>query len=189
MSNGPRIETERLVLRRWQPEDLDPFASLNADPTVMEHFPATMTRRQTEQMILRIQQGFEVNGFGLWALEAKADRSFVGFCGLSEPSFQAHFMPAVEVGWRLAKEYWGHGYATESAAAAVTFGFTEARLAEIVSFTIPENERSIAVMERLGMSHDRADDFDHPLFMDDDRLRRHVLYRLEAGRWLNAKRG
>ena len=189
MSRGPTIETERLVLRRWEQTDLEPFAALNADPVVMEHFPAVMTEADTVGFIDWIELGFERNGFGLWAVEVSETGALAGFTGLSVPAFEAHFTPAVEVGWRLAREHWDHGYATEAARAAMTFGFEECGLAEIVSFAIPANTRSISVMERLGMAHDPADDFDHPRFPDDDRSRRHVLYRMSSGRWAEIHTG
>ena len=128
-------------------------------------------------MVERIEAGFEANGFGLWALEVRATGEFVGFTGLDVPEFEAHFMPAVEIGWRLARSAWGQGYATEAARTALSFGFEEVGLVEIVSFTTPANRRSRAVMERLGMSHDPADDFDHPRLPPGHPQRRHVLYR------------
>jgi RimJ/RimL family protein N-acetyltransferase len=150
---------------------------LNADPKVMEHFPAALTREQSDGLIEKIEAGFEKNGFGLWALEVVKSDQFVGFTGLAAPAFEAHFTPAVEVGWRLARGAWGNGYATEAGRAALEFGF-ERGLEEIVSFAALGNARSRAVMERLGMSHDPADDFDHPELADDDPLCRHALYRL-----------
>ena len=134
----------------------------------------------------RIEAGFDANGFGLWAVEVTATREFIGFTGLSRPRFEAHFMPAVEVGWRLARPAWGHGYATEAARAALDYAFGPAGLDEIVSFTTRTNARSRAVMDRLGMTHDPADDFDHPCSPKMIRCGRHVLYRLTArggSRW------
>lgn len=144
----------------------------------MEHFPAALSRAQSDELIGRIEAGFEVNGFGLWALETREGGEFVGFAGLTVPGFEAHFTPAVEVGWRLARSAWGNGYATEAGAAALAFGFGEAGLDEIVSFTTVTNRRSRAVMERLGMSHDPAEDFDHPQLPSGHPQRPHVLYRL-----------
>jgi RimJ/RimL family protein N-acetyltransferase len=165
------IRTERLVLRQWREEDRDPFAALNADPEVMEHFPSTMTREQSDAFVDFNLTTIRTRGWGLWAVEA--DTEFIGFVGLNEPDF----MPGVEVGWRLARDAWGHGYATEAAHAAIAYGFDELGLQEIVSFTSTTNLRSQRVMQRLGMTHDPADDFDHPR-VADPRLRRHVLYRL-----------
>ncbi len=173
------IQTQRLLLRRWVRSDRAPFAELNADARVMEHFPSTLTRTESDAAVDRIEAHFERHGFGLWAVEVPDQAPFIGFVGLAVPPFNAHFTPCVEVGWRLAVDSWGHGYATEAARAAIEFGFGPLALEEIVSMTVPENERSRRVMERLGMTRDPADDFDHPLQADH---RRHVLYRLQARR-------
>ncbi len=188
MGKGPELETNRLKLRRWRKEDLEPFATLNADPVVMEHMPSALTSRETALWIARIEVGFEEFGFGLWAIEHGTTGDFIGFTGLSLPKLEAHFTPAVEVGWRLGKEHWGNGYATEAALAALGFGFSDARLDEIVSFTVPANIRSISVMERLGMIRDPADDFEHPSLPDDSHLRHHVLYRMSLDRWTELSR-
>lgn len=169
-------------MRRWRKEDREPFAAINADPRVMEFFPAPLTREQSDDLVEGIEQGFEEHGFGLWALELREGGELVGFAGLSVPEFEAHFTPAVEVGWRLARSAWGHGYATEAAGAALRFGFDRPGLEEIVSFTSAGNRRSRAVMERIGMSRDPGDDFDHPGIPAGHPLRRHVLYRVRAGR-------
>jgi ribosomal-protein-alanine N-acetyltransferase len=144
----------------------------------MEHFPSPLSREQSDAMVDRMEAGWEQRGFGLWALEVVGGPPFIGFAGLSLPAFDAHFTPAVEVGWRLAREHWGQGFATEAARAALDYGFTTLDLNEIVSFTVSTNTRSIAVMERLGMTHVPADDFDHPRIAPGHPLRRHVLYRL-----------
>ena len=178
--SGPALETERLKLRRWRGDDREPFAELNRDAEVMEHFPARLSRAQSDDLVEAIEAGFEVHGFGLWALEVHESGEFIGFAGLAVPSFEAHFTPAVEVGWRLARSAWGHGYATEAARAALAFGFDDVGLEEVVSFTIQANHRSRAVMERLGMSHDLRDDFDHPALPAGHPQRRHVLYRLPS---------
>jgi RimJ/RimL family protein N-acetyltransferase len=172
------IRTARLLLRRWRETDREPFAALNADPVVMEHYPRTFDRAASDAAVARIEAHLDEHGFGLWAVEVRGGAPFVGFVGLMTPSFEAHFTPAVEVGWRLAREHWGHGYATEAARAAVRVGFETFGLPEIVSFTVPANTRSRRVMERLGMTHDPADDFDHPNLPTGHPLRRHVLYRL-----------
>jgi RimJ/RimL family protein N-acetyltransferase len=174
----PQLETPRLRLRRWRPSDRAPFADLNADPAVMEHFPAPLTREQSDELVDRIEAGFECHGFGLWALEVRERGEFVGFTGLAVPPFDAHFTPAVEVGWRLARSAWGHGYATEAGREAIAFGFEQIGLEEVVSMTAAGNERSRAVMERLGMTRDPADDFEFPTLAAGDPLRPHVLYRL-----------
>lgn len=150
---------------------------MNADLAVMEFFPEPLTRQQSDDLIEKIEAGFEVNGYGLWAVELLATGEFVGFTGLAVPELEAHFTPAVEVGWRLARSAWGHGYATEAAQAALRFGFERVGLVEVVSFASAGNARSRAVMERLGMTHDPADDFDHSSLPAGDPLRRHVLYR------------
>ena len=181
MPGGPDLGTPRLLLRRWRAGDRAPFASLNADPVVMEHFPAPLDRRASDALVEAIEAGFERHGFGLWALESSEGGEFLGFTGLAVPTFEAHFTPAVEIGWRLARSAWGCGYATEAARAALEFGFEQAGLAEIVSFTAASNRRSRAVMERLGMSHDPGDDFDHPALPPGHPLAPHVLYRIRPG--------
>jgi ribosomal-protein-alanine N-acetyltransferase len=178
-----QLRTERLVLRRWREEDREPFAALNADPRVMEHFPAPLSRAESDAMVERIEAHFEAHGWGLWAAEVVESGAFVGFIGLWPPGFEAHFTPAVEVGWRLACEHWGHGYAPEGARASITDGFERLGLDEIVSMTSVGNDRSRRVMEKLGMTHDPADDFDHPRIPAGHRLQRHVLYRLLRADW------
>jgi RimJ/RimL family protein N-acetyltransferase len=172
------LRTERLLLRPWRASDLDAFAALNADPRVMELFPAVLSRAESEEIAVRVRRAFEENGYGLWAIEVPGVADFIGFTGLSRPRFEAHFTPCVEIGWRLAFAHWGQGYATEASRAALHFGFASAKLEEIVSMTVPANRRSIAVMEKLGMRRDPADDFDHPRIPEGHPLRRHVLYRL-----------
>ena len=183
MTQQPELKTERLLLRRWRAEDLEPFAALNADPAVMGLMPATLSAAESAALIERIEAGFEANGYGLWALELPSQASCIGFVGLAPVELDVFFAPAVEVGWRLAHPFWGRGLATEGALAAIAFGFEQCDLREVVSFTVERNGRSRAVMERLGMQHDPAEDFDHPLLAEDDPLRRHVLFRLaRAGR-------
>ena len=173
------LRTERLLLRQWRESDLEPWAALSADPEVMRYFPSTHTREQSETLARTFAAGIDERGWGLWAVEVVHGAPFIGFVGLNVPGFEAHFTPAVEVGWRLGREHWGHGYATEAARSAVAFGFGELQLDEIVSFTTEGNSRSRRVMERLGMTHDPAEDFDHPA-LPDWPMRRHVLYRLRA---------
>jgi RimJ/RimL family protein N-acetyltransferase len=146
----------------------------------MEHFHSTMTRQESDALVRRIGRLFEDRGYGLWVVEEPGVTQFAGFVGLMYHSFPAHFTPCVEVGWRLAREFWGRGYATEAGRAALEFGFREVGVTEIVSMTYEGNLRSRAVMERLGMTCDPADDFDHPNLPPDSRVRRHVLYRLSA---------
>ena len=171
------LATDRLLLRQWRPEDLDPFAALGADPEVMRYFPSTHDRERSEEVAREFASAIDELGWGFWAVEVRHGAPFIGFVGLGEPGFEAHFMPAVEVGWRLAREHWGQGYATEAARAAVEFGFDQLGLDEIVAMSAPANARSRRVMERLGMTHDPADDFDHPR-LPPGPLKRHVLYRL-----------
>lgn len=171
------IETERLVLRAWREEDRAPFAALNADPEVTEFLPRPITREASDALVDRIEGHFAEHGFGLWAIEVRATGEFVGFTGLDWKTFPAHFTPAVEVGWRLSRPAWGHGYATEAARAALDHGFGPAGLDEIVSMTTVANTRSRRVMERLGLTRDPADDFDHPNLPAGHPLRPHVLYR------------
>jgi RimJ/RimL family protein N-acetyltransferase len=179
----PETRTARLLLRGWRDADLTPFAAMNADPAVSEFLSRPLAREESDAFVASMVESWATRGFGQWALERLDTGAFVGFTGLSAPSFDAHFTPAVEVGWRLAPEAWGHGFATEAAEAAVAYAFETLGLAEIVSFTVPANVRSRAVMERLGMTHDPADDFDHPRFPAGHRLRRHVLYRLDRDDW------
>ncbi|MBS0263996.1 MAG: GNAT family N-acetyltransferase [Planctomycetes bacterium] len=176
----PVLNTSRLVLRPWRESDLAPFAALNADPRVMEHFPKCLDRAESDAMAQRIRENFDRLGYGLWAVEVQGGAEFIGFVGLNVPRFEEFFTPAIEVGWRLACEHWGQGYATEAARAALQFGFEELRQAEIVSFTVPANVRSRRVMERLGMTHRTEEVFEHPLLEVGHPLRPHVLYRLTA---------
>jgi RimJ/RimL family protein N-acetyltransferase len=179
------LMTERLILRPWRDEDLEPFARLNADPVVMEFLGGPRGRDESDALAARIRADMERRGWALWALEVKgpveggaAGVPFAGFVGLSVPSFNAHFTPCVEIGWRLAKEHWGKGYACEAAAACLRFAFENLRLQQVVAFTVPLNKRSIRVMERIGMSRDAAGDFEHPKLPPGNPLRQHVLYRV-----------
>jgi RimJ/RimL family protein N-acetyltransferase len=144
----PAIRTERLVLRRWLQRDREPFAAMNADPEVMAHFPAPLTREESDALVDRIEAGFAEHGFGLWALEVRSAGAFIGFTGLAVPSFEAAFTPAVEIGWRLQRPAWGQGYATEAARAALAVAFDQTGMREVVSFTSTVNDRSQAVMPR-----------------------------------------
>jgi RimJ/RimL family protein N-acetyltransferase len=174
------LETERLILRRWLMADREPFARMNQDPAVMEHFPALLTGEETGLLIERIEAHFRERGFGPWAAELREGGEFIGFIGLSVPRFEAAFTPCVEIGWRLVAKFWGRGLATEGARAAVRYGFENLGLPEIVSFTVPANLRSRRVMEKLGMAHEPADDFEHPSIPEGHAMRRHVLYRLKS---------
>jgi RimJ/RimL family protein N-acetyltransferase len=178
-----RLTTPRLILRAWREEDLEPFARLNADERATQYLLHRLSREQSDALVERIGAHFERKGFGLWAVEAPGVAPFIGAVGLVVPGFSAAFTPCVEIGWRLAPEFWGHGFASEAARAALAFGFETLGLDEIVSFTVPANTRSQAVMQRLGMMHSPADDFDHPLVPAGHRLLRHVLYRLSKETW------
>ena len=179
----PELVTERLLLRRWRDEDREPFARMNADPRVMEFLLPLLSRAESDASVDRANAHHDEHGFTFWALEVPGVTPFAGFVGLVRPRFEAHFTPCVEVGWRLAAEHWGRGYATEGARAAVRAGFETLGLDEIVSLTVPTNTRSRHVMEKLGMTRSPDDDFDHPRIAEDDPLRRHVLYRLARGAW------
>ena len=180
------LRTERLLLRAWRPEDRAPFAALNDDPAVMEHFPTHLTRAQSDAMVERITTFLDEHGWGLWAVEVAATGEFIGFTGLAVPRFEAHFTPCVEVGWRLGRSAWGHGYATEAARASVAHGFGPLGLDEIVAMVVPGNTRSQGVMRKLGMTCDEDADFDHPLIPEDSPVRRHRLYRLSSAEWADS---
>jgi RimJ/RimL family protein N-acetyltransferase len=177
MTSIPIIHTPRLELREWRDDDLIAFAEMNAHPRVMEFFPSLLSRSDSDALAARIRSEFTGRGFGRWAVEITGADGFIGFVGLSVPNFEAAFTPCVEIGWRIAYEHWGHGYASEAALAVLDFGFRNLALEEIVSFTVPANVRSTRVMERIGMTRSPADDFDHPALPTGHPLRRHVLYR------------
>jgi RimJ/RimL family protein N-acetyltransferase len=205
------LTTQRLILRPWRETDREGFARLNDDPAVMEFMLRTLSRDESDALAAGIQAAIEKRGWGFWAVEVKAGEgaaAFIGFVGLSVPSFTAHFtspiaksrlrrflpacerrdfraLPCVEIGWRLAKEHWGAGYASEAAAACLRFGFERLKLQQIVAFTVPLNKRSIGVMERIGMSRNPSDDFDHPKLPPGHPLQRHVLYRINRSDWSN----
>ena len=173
-----RLETARLALRAWREADRAPFAAMNADPAVMEFFPGLMSTAESDALVDRFQAELDESGRCPWAVEELSTGAFIGFVGLHAVSAYLPFAPATEVGWRLARPYWGRGYASEAAAAAVQFGFGPLDLDKVVSFTSVLNLRSRRVMERLGMSYDQADDFDHPNIAKGNPLRPHVLYSL-----------
>jgi RimJ/RimL family protein N-acetyltransferase len=176
------IRTDRLVLRHWRTADRAAFAAMNADPRVMEYLPKLLTRDESHAAVARIEKHFAQRGFGFWAIEIAGTAPFIGFVGLQVPRFEAHFTPCVEIGWRLAADQWGRGYASEAARATLAFGFDRLGLEQIVSFTVPANVRSRQVMQRIGMAHDPADDFDHPLLAGHP-LQRQVLYRVRKSNW------
>ena len=177
------FDTERLRLRQWCASDREPFATLNADPKLMQFYPALLTRSESDAMANRCQALIAERGWGFWAVETKIMREFVGFVGLHIPMPELPFSPCVEVGWRLAVEHWGNGFATEAARGALHIGFERLGFPEIVSFTSVGNARSRAVMERLGM-REAEETFEQPNVPVGSALRKHCLYRLSREQWL-----
>lgn len=176
------IETERLYLRHWHTEDKAPFSILNADPDVMRYLPRLLNRAESDDMVERLSQEIIHTGIGFFAMEIKSTGCFIGFTGIAhvQPG-ELPCAPTIEIGWRLARQAWGFGYATEAARACLQFGFEQRQLAEIVSFTATNNQRSRLLMERIGMTYDAAADFDHPLLAEGHPLRRSVLYCIKSG--------
>jgi RimJ/RimL family protein N-acetyltransferase len=174
------LQTERMILRNWCTADRQPFAQMNADAQVMEFMPAALSNSESDSLVAKIEKHIQTHGFGLFAAELRSPQSFIGYIGLAIPSFQAAFTPCVEVGWRLSAVHWGKGLATEGAREVVRYAFRVLGLEELVSFTVPANIRSRRVMEKLGMTNDPADDFDHPKLPEGHPLRRHALYRLKS---------
>jgi RimJ/RimL family protein N-acetyltransferase len=180
MGSELQLRTERLLLRRWRSSDVGAFAALNADPAVMEYFPAPLSATESVAMIERIERCFEDRGYGLWAVELRTEGAFAGFVGLAPVEIEVAFAPTVELGWRLAHPFWGRGIATEAASAAMAVGLGELGLPELVAYTAVRNLRSRRVMERLGMRRDPAEDFTHPGLPASHPLAAHVLYRTDA---------
>ena len=173
-----QLTTPRLTLRPWRDSDRLPFQAINADPRVMEFYPSTLTPQESDALIDRINLHFELHGHGPYAAELTETGAFIGYIGLYTPTFEAPFMPAVEIAWRLAADHWGRGLATEGACAVLNHAFQTLQLPSLVSFTVPHNQRSRRVMEKLGMTHNSSEDFDHPNLPEGHPLRRHVLYRI-----------
>jgi RimJ/RimL family protein N-acetyltransferase len=185
VSNPPiGFETQRLLLRQWRAADREPFAALNADPIVMAHFPATLTREKSDATAEYCERHILEHGWGVWVTEIKETGQFAGIVGLNIPRDDLPISPCVEVLWRLARSYWGQGFATEAARRALQIGFNDLKLPEIVAFTVPSNTRSRAVMERLGMRMDGAM-FQHP-GVPESPLRTHCNYRLAREQWLSS---
>ena len=172
------VTTERLILRHWEQSDREPFSRMNADPRVMEFMPSLLSRDESDTLVDHIEWHFREHGFGLCAVELRQGHSFIGYIGLAVPRFQAIFTPCVEIGWRLSAEYWGRGLATEGAREIARYAFGNLGFEDLVSFTVPGNWRSRRVMEKLGMTHNSVEDFDHPNLPLEHPFRRHVLYRL-----------
>ena len=176
--NAPTIETDRLLLRPWRPSDRGGLWRMQSDPRTMEFLMPIADRAASDAVAERAEAHFARHGFGLWVVEVPGITDFAGYCGLVHVPYAEHFTPAVEIGWRFDPAFWGRGYATEAARAALDFGFKRVGLEEIVAITVPANLRSRAVMERLGMARDEGGDFDLPTTPPDHPLRRQVLYRL-----------
>lgn len=179
-----QIITNRLILRDWQTEDLEPFAAMNQDVRVMQYYPSTLSLAETKTYIEKITAHLKQHGFGLYACALQDTNEFIGYVGLNIPSFNAHFTPCVEIGWRIAFQHWGKGYAPEAARAVLKIGFENFNLNKIVSFTAKQNMRSRRVMEKLGMEHNPAEDFHHPNLPPDHALSLHALYRLKKSDWI-----
>jgi RimJ/RimL family protein N-acetyltransferase len=177
------LATSRLTLRRWRTGDRLAFARLNADPEVMEFLPSVLNREESDALVERFEDEHSRRGFCPWSVEEQESGAFIGFVGLHEVPDELAFAPAIEIGWRLAREFWGRGYATEAAASSLGFAFEQLNVDEVVSMTSELNERSRRVMERLGMHRDPHDDFEHPKLPEGHRLRAHVLYRLTSKEW------
>jgi RimJ/RimL family protein N-acetyltransferase len=173
------IETERLILRTWEQEDVDDYYRINQDPKVIEFLLGPLTIQEVKDFMAAMNEQFAKLNFTLFAVEAKLSGNLIGFIGLNPPNWQSHFSPCVEIGWRLGSQYWHQGYATEGAKAVLDYGFNRCHLTEIVSFTVPANIRSIRVMEKIGMQRDVDGDFAHPKLASDHKLSKHVLYKIK----------
>jgi RimJ/RimL family protein N-acetyltransferase len=172
------ITTERLLMRTWRDDDAEPLAKMHESPEMMRFLGAPMTHAQTREMLTRMRTHWETRGFGVFALQHQNE--LVGMCGIIVPRWESRFQPCVEILWRLHPDAWGRGLVTEAARAALKDGFEKQRFEEVLAFTIPANERSWRVMERLGMKRSPDDDFDHPLVAEGDPLRRHITYRIRS---------
>lgn len=177
------VETERLILRQWKESDRETFVELNSSKENLPFFPNPFSKDESDKFIDKTISLIEKNGFGLFAVEIKSTGEFIGFTGLHNPTYKTHFTPCTEIGWRLHKNFWGKGYATEAAKGALDFAFNQLKLDEIVSFTATLNTPSIKVMERIGMTRDESGEFDHPNVPDGHILKRHVLYRLKRDQY------
>ncbi len=182
MNSAPTLETPRLLLRPWRDADVEVWIALNADARVMEFFPGIYDRARGEASAVALRERMARDGYGWWALEVKGGASFAGVIALQEVPFDAHFTPALEIGWRLPYEHWGHGYATEGTRAALEYAFGPLGRDELIAMTALSNVRSQRVMQRLGMQRDSRDDFNHPNIGAGHALERHALYRLRRDR-------
>lgn len=184
-----QLESARLLLRQWRDADLPAFAEMCADPQVMRYFPEPLSRLQSASLIGRVRGHFAEHGYGLWALERKDNGAFIGFTGLGSVGFDSHFTPAVEIGWRLGREHWGLGFASEAAWTCLRCAFGQLGLDEVVAFAASSNLPSEKVMQSIGMKRDGDDDFDHPLLPAGHPLERHMLYRISRSQWLETLQG
>jgi len=184
MGEGAKLITERLVLRQWQESDYMPFSRMNADPVVMEYYPSTLSEDESNAMADKLKGLISEQSWGFWAIETKNEKEFIGFVGLHKPTYDLPVSPCIEVGWRLAKEYWGRGYATEAAKESLRFAFEELDIGEVYSFASVSNKKSRSVMERLSMS-DTRNNFEHPIIPEGHSLREHVLYKITKKQWNN----
>ena len=172
------LETFRLILRQWQDTDFQPFADMNADPDVMRYFPSVLPFDESKQLFDKMQNIINTNGWGWWAVENKVTGEFIGATGLVSVLFDAHFVPAVEIGWRIRKEHWRKGYATEAALVAMDYAKTKVRLPKLVSFTACENTPSIGVMKKIGMQQ-ILPNFNHPNVPEGNPLQEHVVFEIQ----------
>jgi len=183
MTKQVAFESERLRFRRWSEADKLPFAQMNADDEVMKYFPNKLTRAASDAFIGRIEKHFEEFGYGLWAVEVKETGVFIGYIGFYQATFEADFTPCIEIGWRLSRESWNEGYATEGAKACLDYGFKELKFSEVYSFTSVINIKSINVMKKIGL--EKVGEFNHPRLEQGNPLRAHVVYKLEKEKYLS----
>ena len=176
------FESERLFFRKWKEEDIKIFSDMNSDPTVMEYFPKILTEKESKQLYEKIVMDLDKNSYGLWAVELKNSNQFIGFIGFNYTTFKSDFTPCLEIGWRIKKEEWGKGYATEGAKASLNYGYHELGLDEIYSFTSKINQRSEKVMIKIGLN--KIGEFEHPNIEEGNKLRRHVLYKIVKNEYL-----
>lgn len=172
------IETDRLILRTWQASDTEPYFQLNQDPKVLEFLPGPLTMPQVQTFIQNMQQQWEESHYTLWAVEEKSSGQFIGFIGLNNLDLSPVLPSSVEIGWRLASAFWNKGYATEGAKVALNYGFEQCHLSEITAITVPQNQRSLHVMDKIGLKRDMQSDFNHPRLPANHKLSRHVFYRI-----------
>ncbi len=183
---APNLETERLILRQWKQSDIPLFAKINSDPDVMEFFPSLLSEKESTEIAHKIIKELENKPYGFWAVEVKNKASFIGFIGLHSPNFHTTFTPCIEIGWRLAKDFWEQGYALEGAKKVLDYAFNTLKLKEIVSFTSEKNYRSLSVMKRLNMQYCPENNFDHPYIAKEDPLCKHLFYKIEKKAYLNS---